>query len=156
MQAAEPRPTGTSRAVPAAAFELACPICTDTTFDLNRTWCVPQAELLSALPTWRCLRAILCAISESVRLLHSNLHVCRELMTMMLVCSTANASLHCPRCQRTFNTDRRSGFVDLTLSSGASSGVYKEPLWGGVQIFRYAISSSCSAGCKCCGVLFDI
>lgn len=103
--------------------------------------------------------SILCNFFKStsnVMLLHPNLHVCPELMTMMLICSSANASLHCPRCQRTFNTDRRSGFVDLTLSSGASSGVYKEPAWGGVQIFRYATSSSCSAGCTSCGVLSDI
>lgn len=49
--------------------------------------------------------------------------------------------LHCPRCQRTFNTDREAVFVDLTLSSGAGSAVYTESLWGGVQIFRNPLVS---------------
>jgi hypothetical protein len=46
--------------------------------------------------------------------------------------------LHCARCARTFNTDRSSEIVDLTLTSGVTSRVYKESLWGGVEIFRYA------------------
>lgn len=45
--------------------------------------------------------------------------------------------LHCPRCARTFNTDRSRAFVDLTLTSGVTSRVYKEFLWGGVEIFRW-------------------
>jgi len=77
---------------PEPGFELACPICTDTTFDVDGA-------------------------------------------------RSFNDPLHCPRCQRTFNTDRTSGFVDLTLKSGVSSNVYKESLWGGVQIFRNPLVS---------------
>ena len=46
--------------------------------------------------------------------------------------------LRCARCARTFNTDHSSEIVDLTLTSGVTSRVYKESLWGGVEIFRYA------------------
>lgn len=73
-------------------FDLACPICTDTKFELNADRGVHDPQ-------------------------------------------------HCSRCARTFNTNRSSPFVDLTLTSGVTSRVYKESLWGGVEIFRNPLVS---------------
>lgn len=58
-----------------------------------------------------------------------------------LACRGVHDPQHCSRCARTFNTNRTSPFVDLTLTSGVTSRVYKESLWGGVEIFRSDVAS---------------
>ena len=89
-----------------------------------------------------------------------------------LLCQTAsvavryrpNQALHCAPCQRTFN--RSNSITDLTLTSGITSGAYKQSFWPGTEIFQWVLPSEqpccpvkCSthqSQCKPCAILQDV
>ena len=53
-----------------------------------------------------------------------------------------NQALHCARWQRTFS--RSNSITDLTLTSGITSGAYKQSFWPGTQIFqRVPVEQAC-------------
>ena len=60
-------------------------------------------------------------------------------------------ALHCARCQRTFS--RSDSITDLTLTSGITSGAYRQSFWPGTQIFQWvplSEQSICPVRCFTC------
>ena len=118
-----------------ATFELACPICQDTQFDLraDRCVCTPFPPS-STSPPVRTFRPSSMALAAFVR---QGVVCCLfgDAQCILICGRSLNEPLYCARCARTFNTEGGT-YVDLTLSSGVTQRVYNESQWGGVELFR--------------------